>query len=189
MLTCMLGSYAKNYASTIDQSLLAGWDSLKAAKCEIQKPALNFSRDIISLQVLGRCFAFFTLCYQLAAQTRNSFHTTTLLRLRDKLRGFVSRIFLPLCYFNFQRTKTPPTRSRLEFDPSYHPPSLHIPSSLQPSPPPAFFIAHFYFCPCLFFFTSLLTWITEIKQHWTINRDTVEALVSDHLGNSRKRHN
>ena len=53
----------------------SGWycyppDTVKGGKIRDTK-TLNLSRNIVSLQVLGRCFAFFTLCDQLVAHQKH----------------------------------------------------------------------------------------------------------------------
>ena len=91
---------------------------------------LNLSRNFVSLQVLDRCFAFFTLsrkkknCWELkkvAAKRRariyfgfaalffiklTTFHATNLLMLRDKLRVFVSHFSPPgkTTFFSYGRS-------------------------------------------------------------------------------------
>ena len=63
---------------TLDRRTLGG--QIRGTK------TLILSRNIVSLQVLGWCFVFFTLCDQLVVQ----------LMLCDKLRVFVSRNTAPL---------------------------------------------------------------------------------------------
>ena len=87
----------------INESLVLCVSCVKAAKYEIQKPS-TCRPTLVSLLVLGPCFAFFTLRELLRkVELYCSFfiklttcHATNLLMLRDRLIVFVSCISPPL---------------------------------------------------------------------------------------------